>query len=292
MKSFVLLFFCLGIICTINAQSIDIDQIFVTKYQDQLFFEKGLNTKVKKNKSKIIHILEYNDQNQITRELLRISDSTYLYTSYYPLSFEHYVVNHGEYAVYQQGELYISEETRIDSSIMYDYDTYETLPNPRFRKILKPIGAWVQKYYLSYGEIKGTFNKNGKEGLWKYYHKKINLEKTKLYKDNKLVNETFINLLHHKSVQITKDMIQKSWRIDNYYNTLSTDITKYSNIVTFHKDGSFTFTTNQLNKESERTTTLKKGTWSVIDFETIRYTIDEQKTDLKLNYLSEKMVRY
>lgn len=271
---------------TSYSQSLDIDQIYATQYKEHIFLEGQKHTKVKKIGNKTIHVLESNKNAQITRELTRLSDTTFLYTEYFPMSYEQYVKSHGEYGIYQQGILLYSNETVTDSTVLYNYDTYEAYPNPREKNILKPIGTWVEKYYIKFNRIRGSFNEKGKHGEWVYYTKRVQREKKLTYENGILVSEEYYDILPYKLREKTREIIARKWAIHPESKTMNTNFSKDGETCTFESNGVFT----KSYKVGPRVT--QKGVWLLKDHDTIEITLDGQKTILNLKYLSEKQVKY
>jgi len=292
MKIFIISLLFLNIATLCSSQSIEKDKIYATQFLDHIFLNNQLHTKVKKVGKATIYILESNNNNEVTRELTRLSDSTFLYTEYYPISFEKYVKNHGDFGINKQGVLVITNETLIDSTVMYNYDTYEPYPNPRKRNILKPTGVWVEKYYMKYYKARGSYNSNGKHGEWNYYTSKLELDKTQTFKNGRLIKEEFINFLHYQSIEKTREVIQRTWSIFKLQKALDINVSKNSDTYTFEEDGTFIYTINRLENRAKLAEDIKKGTWSLIDYQTVKFIIDNEETILNLKYMSDRKIRF
>ncbi len=263
-----------------NSQSLDQDIIYATQFGSDIYLNNQLNTRVKMRGNSIINIVESNDDNQVTRELLKLSDTTFLYTEYFPLNCENYLKHSGNYGVIKEGVLVISYETMIDSTVMWDPGTFETLPSPRERQIFKPTGIWfeVYKHFDRNYRVTGSFNSNGKHGKWKYFTNRRSLDKTLTFENGTLIKEEFVNILNYKSIEKTRNLIQRTWACSSW-NTLSFNHTEHTSTYTFKPDGTFT-------------NGGKKGTWLLRDYKTIEYTMHDGKRTLNLEYVRDDYVRF
>ena len=272
-----------------NAQSLEEDKIYATQFLDNIYLDNHLRTNVFKNDTSTIHIIESNGNNQVTRELNRLSDSTFLYTEYEPMHYEEYIEEDRKYRIAKQGILEYSDETIIDSSVMRNPETYGNYPSPRLRNIYKQTGPWFEKYNDKNNMIKGTYNLNGKHGKWYYYHFRSELDKILTYENGKYIAVEYINYLNYKSIEKSKQTVQGTWSIDE--NTLKSNFHKNSSTYTFEPDGTVVYTFRRL-MDGEVTGFTRKGTWSVPDYMTLVFTISNRKRTLNLEHLSGKVIRF
>ena len=262
-----------------NSQSLEEDKIYATQFLDNIYLDNQLRSNVNKIDTTTIHILESNEKNQVTRELNRLSDSTFLYTEYEPMSYEEYVEENRKYRISKQGILEFSSETIVDSSeILIPWTYGKTYPSPRLRNIYKQTGPWFEKYGDKNNTIEGTYNLNGKHGKWYYYNFRRAVEKILTYENGTLIKEEIINILNYKSTERTRKLIQRTWACSNW-SMLSNNHTEHTKTYTFGPDGTFIYGD-------------KKGTWSLLDYKTIEYTMSDGKRKLNLEYVRDNYVRF
>lgn len=264
-----------------KAQSLEENIIYATQFGDEIYLNEALKIRIKKLGSTTIIILESDEDGQVTRELLRLSDSTFLYSEYFPLSFEKYFTLHASYGVIKEGILIVSNETVVDSSVMWGTDIFEPLPSPRLRKILKPIGQWFEIYKNDDKNYKviGSYNINGRHGEWAYYTNRRDPIKILTFENGKLTNQKVFDILHYESMEETQKLIQRTWACSTSTKTLSTNHTSQTKKYEFKQDGTF-----YLDGE--------KGTWEIIDYKTIVFKVGNKEKTLKLEYVSENRIRY
>ena len=272
-----------------NAQSLEEDKIYVTQFLDNIYLDSPLQTNVHKNDNATIHIIESNGDNQVTRELNRLSDSTFLYTEYEPMHYEEYIEENRKNHISKQGILQYSNETIVDSSEMRNPETYGNYPSPRLRNIYKQTGLWFEKYNDKNNMIQGSYNLNGKHGKWYYYHSRGYLDKILTYENGKYVDVEYINYLNFESIEKSKQTVQGTWSIDE--NTLVSNFHKNSSTYTFEPDGTVVYTFRRL-VDGELTGFTRKGTWSVPDYMTLVFSISNRKRTLKLEHLTGKLIRF
>jgi len=273
---------------SVNAQSIEKDKVYATQFLDKIFLEDQLHIKLKKIGRSTIHILESNDSNQVTRELIRLSDSTFLYTEYYPILSEQFIKQNRYRNISKEGVLVFSDETVVDSTEMWRPGTYENYPSPRLRNVYKQTGEWVEKHTNGSNKIIGSYNSNGKHGKWYHYNRRRELNKIVSYDNGVFVTEEFPNYLNHKSIEKTRETILNTWSF--YKDKLSTNIGKHSSTYKFEPDGTFIYTFNRY-VDGENTGYTKKGTWQIIDYKTVEFNLSNNKRTLHLEYLSKERIR-
>jgi len=231
------------------------------------------------------HILESNENNQVTRELNRLSDSTFLYTEYHAIDFEAYIKEkYRRIRITKQGIIEFCNETIINSSYLHNPETFESYPSPRKRNIFKQTGEWheIYKHFDKNYKIKGSYNPSGKHGNWYYYTNLKEVDKILTYEDGILISEEFVNILNYKSVEKTRKILQRTWAQYDTNNSpyLTTNLSKKSTSYEFKPDGTF------------YNSTKKKGKWSLIDYKTIEIKVGSRKRTLTLEHVTEKLVRY
>lgn len=267
-----------------NSQSLDTAKIYATQFRNVIYLDNQHDVSLHKFGEVTIHILESNENDQVTRELNRLSDSTFLYTEYLAMDYEAYVKDKYR-RITKQGIIEFSHETIIDSSVIWNPDTYETYPSPRKRNIFKQTGEWyeIYKHFDKNYKIKGSYNHSGKHGNWYYYTNRKEVDKIMTYENGILIGEEFINILNYKSVEKTREIIQRNWTLYDTNNSpyLTTSrAKKKSSSYKFNPDGTF------------RNSTKRKGTWSLIDYKTIEIKAGSRTRTLTLEHVTEDLVRY
>jgi len=202
---------------------------------------------------------------------------------------EAYIKKHRNYSISKQGILLFSHETILDSSVMWNPETFDTYPSPRERNIYKPTGEWFEKDIGRYKMIKGSYNAKGKHGEWKYYCSARELDKILTYENGKCIKEDYINYLNHQSTDRLRETLQGTWSL--YKNIFSANFSENSSTYTFEKDGTLIYTFKR-NVDGEDTGYTRKGTWRMPNFETIEFTLPFRKRTLNLEYLTDKRIRF
>ena len=114
---------------------------------------------------------------EVTRELTRIADSTFLYTELFPIELDSFIKINLTYTknIKKQGVLKVSSEMMLDTVELLDFDTGETIYNKEYFNLLKPSGKWIENKANGSRRITGYFDQKGKTGLWIFYNRNYNL---------------------------------------------------------------------------------------------------------------------
>jgi len=188
----------------------------------------------------------------------------------------------------KQGMLKFSNETIIDSSVMWNPDTYDTFPSPRKRHIYKPTGEWIERFALN-SRIIGSYNAHGKHGTWKLYNAGGELDKIQTYENGNLVKEEFLNYLNYKSIEKLQETIVRTWSKNR--NIFSANFKERSSTYTFESDGTLIYRFRRM-VDGEDTGYIRKGTWKIINFNTVELTIYNKTRTFNLEYLSNQRIRF
>ena len=112
-------------------------------------------------------------------------------------------------------------------------------------------------------KIKGSYNAGGKDGEWNYYTNTGSLDKVLTFKNGILIKEEYINLLNYKSIEKTREIIQKTWAYNS--NLLTTIIKEKTSTYTFGKNGEFTakYIYPKMKKNKDDLVHIRKGNWTL-----------------------------
>ncbi len=283
-----LIFASLLIFPLINyAQEFPILEDTLALYNQGFLNIKSKNIKRHVSYLKHSYMLQEEYQNGNTsREYIKGSDSTFLFTEFYNFQKTDSITIHGKK---REGLLYITNQTVGDTVITYNPDNYEKQIS--IDNLMIPIGRWNFYYENGQRSMTGLYSKNGKEGKWYNYNTtEYIIDKIYHFEKNILTKTEFVNLLlYKKRAKINQDL-KGPWLISrnldgSIYLLRHSDLRQMTNekkVIFFEKDNSIS------GKISGRNIIPTiKGTWKLIGYNKLRIQQENQIIDYEIGYLSK-----
>ena len=162
----------------------------------------------KSYQNEMIYLQLKNNSGNISKEFFKINNSTFLYTEYYDendIELDSYW-NIGKKC---EGHLAITNKVSGDTITVFDYDTYDH--HVFLDTLLLPTGQW--KYFHENGKLKyeGKFDRNKRNGKWKFYDDSQNPTKEIEYKYGEIQKVIYQNILLEESIEKTTKSILGNW---------------------------------------------------------------------------------